>query len=126
DPIPQKDYYSLAGIYNGSDLKPALLATAADTDRFNQAEQKVRGKEGDIQKYLGAMAKKHNRKNIPKEQENKLLSEEERKQLAAMRTQLEALKKAMPPKPPEVHVLAGGGKTMRVYVRGNPAQPGEE
>ena len=32
----------------------------------------------------------------------------------------------MPPRPPEVHVLAGGGNAMRVYVRGNPAQPGEE
>ena len=125
DPIPTRDYYSLAGIYNGSDLKPRMLAAPAEMECFTQAERKVKGKEGDIQKFLGEMAKKTGKKNIPRDQESKLLSEDEKKKLAAMRADLDALKKAMPTKPPEAHVLVGGGKEMKVYIRGNPMQQGE-
>src|SRR5262249_28467790 len=125
DPISTNDYYALAGVYNGSDLQPRLLASPAEATRFQQAEQKVKGKEGEVQKWLGEAAKKHGRKNIPKEQEDKVLDDIEKKALAALRTDLDALKKAMPPRPPEAHVLVGGGKTMKVYVRGNPAQQGE-
>ncbi len=125
DPIPTKDYYALAGVYNGSDLQPRLLTSPAEAERFKQAEQKVKGKEGEVQKWLGEAAKKHGRKSIPKEQEEKVLDDAEKKALAALRTDLDVLKKAMPPRPPEAHVLVGGGKTMKVYVRGNPAQQGE-
>jgi len=125
DPIPTKDYYSLAGIYNGSDLKPRPIASDADVERFKQGETKIKSKEGEIQKWLGEVAKKTGKKGIPKEQENKLLSDEEKKQIAVMRAEVEAMKKAMPPKPPEVHVVVGGGKEMKVYIRGNPNQQGE-
>ena len=41
DPIPTRDYYSLAGIYNGSDLKTQLLAGPAEADRYKQAQKRM-------------------------------------------------------------------------------------
>jgi cytochrome c553 len=125
DPIPTRDYYSLAGIYNSSDLKTQMVAPPAEIERYNQAQQRMKSKDDQIKKWLAEMAKKKGKKNIPKEQEGKLLSSEEMKELAQMRAELETVRKSVPPKPPEVHVIAGGGKAMRVYIRGNPAQQGE-
>src|SRR5205807_6653795 len=50
DPIPTRDYYSLAGIYNGSDLKTQLLAAPADAERYNQAQQRIKSKDDQIKK----------------------------------------------------------------------------
>jgi hypothetical protein len=125
DPIPTNDYYSLAGIYNGSELKTQMIAPPAEIERYTQAQQRIKGKDDQIKKWLGEMAKKKGKKNIPKEQESKLLSPEEINELAQMRAELELIRKTVPAKPPEVHVVVGGGKAMRVYIRGNPTQQGE-
>src|SRR3954462_8175590 len=125
DPIPTKDYYALAGIYNGSDLKTRMVASAAEIERFNKAQQPLKAKEADIQKWLGELARQKKLKGIPKDQENKLLSDAEKKELAGKRAEVDAFRKTMPPTPPEVHVITGGGKEMKVYIRGNPMQQGE-
>jgi mono/diheme cytochrome c family protein len=48
--------------------------------------------------------------------------------LQAKKTELARLKKVAPPKPPVIHGLADGSSpaNMKVFLRGNPATPGEE
>jgi hypothetical protein len=55
----------------------------------------------------------------------KKLAKADAERLAGMRKELERLKMASPPAPPVAHVITGGGQEMKVYVRGNPAKPGE-
>src|SRR5262249_48364503 len=56
----------------------------------------------------------------------KLVKGEAQKALASQRAELERLKKALP-KLPVVHAVTEGAPTnLRVYVRGNPATPGED
>ena len=39
--------------------------------------------------------------------------------------EVDKLKKAVPPPPLAAHVVSGNGAGMKVYVRGNPAKPGD-
>jgi len=64
--------------------------------------------------------------DIPRNQVEKLLDAEAQKKLKAERAELDKLKKALP-KIPVIHALAEGTPAnMKVYLRGNPATPGEE
>ena len=65
---------------------------------------------------------------VPKERVEKLLPDESRARLAAMRAEMERLKKAAPPRYPVVHTLKDGRtpKAMTVLIRGNPETPGPE
>jgi cytochrome c553 len=62
----------------------------------------------------------------PAETEQHFASADERKQLAEMRSELETRKKVAPAIYATAPVLKGGGQTMKVFVRGNPLQPGEQ
>lgn len=48
-----------------------------------------------------------------------------KKELDEIRQQIDAQKKSMPPAPPIAHGISGGGKEMKVYIRGNPYKQGE-
>jgi len=61
----------------------------------------------------------------PADVEKSFLGDEQKKQLAELKAELERRKRAAPAMYPTAHVLKGGGQEMRVFVRGNPAQPGE-
>jgi cytochrome c553 len=65
--------------------------------------------------------------DIPRNQVEKLLTADARKQLAKLRSELDQLKKTQP-KIPVVHSLTEGSApaNMKVYLRGNPATPGAE
>src|SRR5204862_2614615 len=58
DPIPTRDYYSLAGIYNGSDLKTQMLAPPATAQSYSKAQQQIKSKDDQLKKWLTDMAKK--------------------------------------------------------------------
>jgi mono/diheme cytochrome c family protein len=57
--------------------------------------------------------------------ENKLLKDEEKPQLAVLRTDLDQRKKTAPAKYPQAHGVSGGGKAMPVYVRGDVKRKGD-
>ena len=42
DPIPTTDYYSIAGIYMGTNLSDAPLATPSELKAYNEAQAKVK------------------------------------------------------------------------------------
>jgi hypothetical protein len=57
--------------------------------------------------------------------EKQFLAEDDKPQLAELRAELERIKQAAPPTYPAAPVLKGGGKTLQVFVRGNPAVLGD-
>jgi hypothetical protein len=60
----------------------------------------------------------------PPEVERHFLDGDAGQKLAAMRAEIEIAKKAVPATPLAAHVLAGSGRGMNVYIRGNPATKG--
>lgn len=57
--------------------------------------------------------------------EKRFLTESDKPALAELRVKLEELKKSAPPDYPEAPVIRGGGKTLQIFVRGNPAVRGD-
>src|ERR1700722_75434 len=229
DPIPTRDYYSIAGIYMGTNMSDAQLASPTELKAYNEAQAKVKevddkvktliaeaGKTAQKQaltqvaKYLIAAMKIKEKKNgktsvnelakteglnsyflnkwvkfqdssaakalpamkdwfalkpmatdeelkaatevlqkavaegtknqavhkavvtdkdapffIAPADAEKFVAEEDKPKLTELRTELEKRKKASPPAPPLAHVISGNGAGMKVYIRGNPATPGE-
>jgi hypothetical protein len=117
DPIPTKDYYSLAGVYVGTKLTDANLAPAAEVKAHADAQAKVKEAEGKVNKA------KEEQKKLAKEKKDDKEAMEKVKELVA---EVEKLKKAVPPAPAVAHVLSGNGPGMKVMVRGNPTVFGED
>ncbi|ADB18154.1 protein of unknown function DUF1549 [Pirellula staleyi DSM 6068] len=61
----------------------------------------------------------------PGELEKQFLSDEHKTELTSKREELEARKKAAPEPYPAAPVIKGGGKTLQIFVRGNPAVRGD-
>jgi hypothetical protein len=57
--------------------------------------------------------------------EKSFLAEADKPQLLELRAELERRKQAAPPPYPATPVIKGGGKTLQVFVRGNPAVMGD-
>lgn len=57
--------------------------------------------------------------------EKRYLPENRKPELATLRAELEARKKAAPPMYDVAHVIQGGGRTMPVFIRGNPLKHGD-
>jgi hypothetical protein len=113
DPIPTKDYYSLAGLFYGANLTDFPLAPAEEVKVYKAAEGRMKAAEGKLKKMQSAAKAK------PGDKELKAAA----KEAAA---EVEKLKKAMPKPPLAAHVIAGNGTAMKVYIRGNPATKGED
>ena len=90
DPIPQKDYYSLAGIFNNTDVHSLPLSPDDIVSRFNE--------------HNAAVADLTNRIK-------QLKTEDEKTQKNELEQQLEVLRKNAPPGIDEAHTLrdTGGG-----------------
>ena len=122
DPITSQDYYALAGVFKSSRYVETPLAPADVVEKFNQAQEKIKRQEAKVKEFLDAEAKKLG--ETPKKVEAKL-PDDAKKELAALRADLDQLKKSAPPKPPVVHTLADGpGENMHVYLHGNPNNEG--
>ncbi|MCY3004990.1 MAG: DUF1553 domain-containing protein [Planctomycetota bacterium] len=52
DPIPQQDYYSLAGVFHSSRLHNAPLVPSPEVDRYNAAQQKIKELDEAIQQTI--------------------------------------------------------------------------
>jgi hypothetical protein len=109
DPIPTRDYYSLAAAYNGSNLTVAPLADAQSVDRFRTWEKKLKEAEAKLKKL----------------QKEKTPTEAGKQERASLQAELDRLRKDAPPPLPLAHIVSGGGTAMRVLIRGNVERLGE-
>lgn len=58
DPIPQRDYYSLAGIFSSTEYKEAPLAPQSVVDEYQAAQKKIQEQKDAVQKFLEDAAPK--------------------------------------------------------------------
>ena len=113
DPIPTRDYYSLAGIFYGTNLTDFPLGPKDVVKAYTDAEKKLKAAE-DKMKKMQADAKA---KPMDKE-----LATAAKEQVA----EVEKIKKEMPKPPLAAPVISGNGTAMKIYIRGNPATKGED
>jgi len=115
DPLPQEDYYSLAGIFNNSATHEIPLATEEVVNAFRQHQGLIQAQE----KTLEAARKEH-REATDEEKKKELLE-----RVRTEETQLEQLKKSSPPPYDKAHSLHETGTSdMAVAIRGNLLKPG--
>jgi len=114
DPIPQKDYYSIAGVFRNSKTHKRPAASPEIAKRFNDHQNAIKETEKNIKEWNDR--NKADGENKPEEAELKKLQDK-----------LQELKKTIPAKPAgEVHVLGeNGNKDMHVAIRGDLRKKGE-
>jgi len=124
DPIPQEDYYSLAGIFNNCATEDIPLVTNEVVEAFNQHQAMMQMQE----KMLGSL-----RNELQKVSEAngaaELGSDEKKKELQTLidngQAKLEELKKSAPPMFAKTHALRDKGSAdMALAIRGNLLKPG--
>jgi hypothetical protein len=114
DPIPQLDYYSLAGVFHNTRLNEYPLAPAETVQAYQQHQQRIRDQEAKVRKPAETA-----------KAENRELTDDEKKQVEADTAQLEELKKTAPAKYPVAHTIADSGASdMALAIRGNLRKPG--
>jgi hypothetical protein len=123
DPIPTRDYYSLAAAYNGAEWPTRMLASpeviekhAAWTSQVAQQTEALKKWKEDHPAPAAATAAGGNTAE---------LSEPEKQELATLEANLKQLTENPPPSGPMMPSIQGGGQAMHVFVRGNPEVPGE-
>lgn len=124
DPIPQEDYYSLAGIFNNCATEDIPLVANEVVEAFNQHQAMMQMQE----KMLGSL-----RNELQKVSEAngaaELGSDEKKKELQTLidngQAKLEELKKSAPPMFAKAHALRDKGSAdMALAIRGNLLKPG--
>ncbi|MGE3804528.1 MAG: DUF1553 domain-containing protein [Gemmataceae bacterium] len=124
DPISTKDYYALAGVIASTDYVEAPLASAEVVAAHDRAQAAVKAREDELKKFLDDEAKRL--KVDAKKVEGKL-DDAGKQKLAALKKEIEQLKKAVPGAYPTAHALKEGNvRNLNVLIRGNPATPGDE
>jgi len=115
DPIPQQDYYSLAGVFNNTTITDLPLSSAVEVNAYNDLQRRIKDLNNDIRRVQD-LAKKEKRDP----------SDDEQKQLTEHRQQLEELKKEVRPKYAEAHTIRDTGEAdMAIAIRGNLRKPGD-
>ncbi|EMI19052.1 secreted protein containing DUF1549 [Rhodopirellula maiorica SM1] len=115
DPIPQQDYYSLAGIFNNTAVRDLPLATNDVVKRFNDHKNKV----NELQKQLNQLNKKV-------KDEKRDATAEEQMQQDELQATLAELKQDAPPGYDVAHTLHDTGNgDMKVALRGNLRRTGD-
>jgi hypothetical protein len=109
DPIPQLDYYSLAGVFNNTSVAVRGMGPKEVIDSYEHSQQQIL----DLESRRVARdqdVKKDGRQPTP----------EELQELAQLEVELTRLRTTAPPAPPFVHALVESGSTdMKLAVRGN-------
>jgi cytochrome c553 len=103
DPITQRDYYAIAGVFRNSPVGEYPLASQPEIEAYQKAQERVK-------------------------EATKLLTEQKKKKQPTKELQaaLDAAQKASPPKYAFAHVIKESGKDdMHLALRGNLAKPGE-
>jgi len=118
DPISQQDYYALSGVFASTAYKEYPQAPAEVVQRYDEAQAKLDKKNSELKRKRRAVLE-------AKSDEDKTAAKAEVK---AIQTELEQLKKELPPKVP-LRPRPHRGKSianMKVHLRGNPATLGAE
>jgi hypothetical protein len=92
DPITIKDYYAIAGVFRNTGQREHPVSPKAEVEAFEAAQAAIREQDKRVHDFLHAAAKRLEKK--PNEVEA-VLEEESKRELAALRTQLEELKKSL-------------------------------
>jgi hypothetical protein len=112
DPIPTSDYYSLAGVFYSCKLANVPMVPKPEAERYALAQKPFVEADRKLKELVKADKSKS--------------TAEGKKQIEAMKAEVERLKKALPPAPPMAHAIADAAPTdLHVFVRGNPAEQGE-
>ena len=115
DPIPQRDYYSLAGVFNNTEASELPLAPEDVVKVYQDHQQKIK----DIEQKRSDLRK-------GAKDEGRELTDQEEQQHKQWEEQVKELEKASPPKYDFAHVLAEtGSEDMPVAIRGNLREPGD-
>ena len=115
DPIPQQDYYSLAGVFNNTEASELPLAPEDVVKVYQDHQQKIT----DIEQ------KRTDFRKLAKD-EGRELTDQEEEQHKQWEEQVKELKEESPPKYDFAHVLAEtGSEDMPVAIRGDLRKPGE-
>jgi hypothetical protein len=115
DPIPQQDYYSLAGVFNNSAVHEIPLASPEIVKAYNDQQAPI----NELDKQIKDLQKKAT-------QEKRSLTADEKKQRDMWQNRLAELREAAPPKYATARSLRDTGTTdMKVAIRGNLRKPGE-
>ena len=117
DPIPQKDYYSLYGVFASSVEPVELPAIGSPTptpeyQAFAREEERLKKDVEEFRRKHATELRARNRKF--------------RDQLTALRKKVEHLRATHPGAPPSAMVLVDAPRPMQphVFLRGNPRNPG--
>ncbi|HZZ80905.1 MAG TPA: DUF1549 domain-containing protein, partial [Gemmataceae bacterium] len=103
DPIPTRDYYSLAAAYNGSNLDVRALADTDTVERYRTWEKSLKEAETKAKQF----------------KDKKKRTQDEIKAIVNKDPEVMRLRKEAPPPLPMAHVVTGGGTAMKVNIRGN-------
>ncbi len=116
DPIPQKDYYSLAGVFNNSATHSLPLAADDIVKQFNDHKQAV----GELDKKIKELEKKLKK-------EKREATGQEQAQLDGWKAELAEKKQSAPPPLDAAHTLRESGSgDMKVALRGNLRKTGAD
>lgn len=116
DPIPQLDYYSLAGVFNNTATHRAPCATRQEVQDYH-----------DHQKQIAEQAKKIQQLDQRLKMEKRNPTADEVQQKKNLQAELNRLKKASPTKYATAHALKDvGSENMKVAIRGNLRRTGKE
>ena len=115
DPIPQQDYYSLAGIFDNTVSSELPLVPEGVVEAFEAHQEKIKALQ-QRQRDLGARAR----------EEMRDLSPEEEERIEQLKAEVNKLKEETPAKYDFIQVLAeAGNQDMPLAVRGNLRTPGD-
>ncbi len=104
DPIPQTEYFAIAGVFNNTKTADRVVASPEEQKRAAEHKQALDAANADLKK-------------LPKDADG-----EKRKQLEA---EVVRLKATSPPAPARIHAAADAGAAdMPLALRGDPRKPG--
>jgi mono/diheme cytochrome c family protein len=128
DPIPTTDFYALEGVFASTDYVEIPAAPKEVVDAYKAAQSVIEAKDKKINAFLKAEADRLKLKVTGNQFKpvERMLSDEAKKKLAGLRTELAGLKKKAPPQFPVIHTLADASRAIDapVLIRGNPSTPG--
>lgn len=115
DPIPQLDYYSLAGVFNNSTSRVVPISKPEVVNAFNDFQNRTKQLKNNI-----------NNLNKTIRKEKREATKEEQSTLAQWDKEKKELEQNPPPRPDEAHALVDTGNAdMHLAKRGNLRKPGE-
>ena len=124
DPIPQQDYYSLAGVFNNSSTHDLPLASTEIVQRYDDHKKSV----DELNKKIKSFVKKSKKekKEAGEAAADNEATAEEQAQLEQWKVELAELEKNAPPRYDIAHTLHDtGSEDMKVALRGNLLKTGD-